>query len=133
MEVSRERFEGLVSRGIDKIPERFLRELENVAVVVEDEPTKEQLDALGIHDDEYLFGLYEGVSALEGGHYHRGMPDKITLFRWEIEDAADSEAEIEEIVTDTVWHEIAHHLGLNEHEVRAMERRRKASRRSPGL
>lgn len=131
MELTRERFEELVRAGIDRIPERFLRELENVAIVVEDEPTGEQLTSLGIRVDEFLFGLYEGVSALEGGHYHRGMPDKITLFQWEIEDAADSEAAVEEIVTDTVWHEIAHHLGLDEHEVRAAERRRGARVVSP--
>lgn len=130
MELSRERFEELVSRGIDCIPERFLRDIENVAIVIEDTPSEEQLTELGIGDTEFLFGLYEGVSALEGGHYHRGMPDKITLFRWEIEDAAETEADVEEIVADTVWHEIAHHLGLDEHEVRAAERRR-IGRRGP--
>lgn len=124
MKLVKKAFEILVSQGIDTIPERFLRELENVAVVVENEPTEEQLAALGIADDEFLFGLYEGVSALDGGHYHRGMPDKITLFKREIEDAAGSEDEIAEIVRDTVWHELAHHLGLEEHEVRAAERRR---------
>lgn len=129
MRISREKFEEFVSQGIDAIPERFLRELENVAVVIEDAPTREQLSTLGIGDHEFLFGLYEGVSALDGGHYHRGMPDKITLFQYEIEDAAEREDEVAEIVKDTVWHELAHHLGLDEHEVRAAERRR-ATRRN---
>ncbi|MDO8469953.1 MAG: metallopeptidase family protein [bacterium] len=132
MKFSREQFEKLVARGIDAISERFLRELENVVIVVEDEPTDVQLKSLGIGDDEFLFGLYEGVSALEGGHYHRGMPDKITLFHLEIEDAAETEADLTEIVTDTVWHEIAHHLGLDEHEVRAAERRRDEACRRGG-
>ncbi len=129
MRLSRKRFEQLVARGINLIPRRFLEKLENVAVVVEDEPTAEQLRSVGITDPaETLLGLYEGVSQAAGGRYHRDLPDRITVFQKPIEAEARNEDEIAEIVADTVWHEIAHHFGMEEHEVERAEKRRSAVR-----
>jgi predicted Zn-dependent protease with MMP-like domain len=121
-------FEQLVAKGIDRIPERFLEKLENVAIVVEDEPTKEQLVSVGLSvPGDTLLGLYEGVSHVDGGHYHRGMPDRITLFRLPILEEAETKDDIADIVADTVWHEIAHHFGMNEDEVEAAEDKRWAA------
>jgi len=127
MSLSQKQFEDLVAEGIDRIPERFLEKLENVAVIVEDEPTRAELESVGITAaGETLLGLYEGVSQARGGRYHRGMPDRITLFRVPIEaEARESGDEIADIVADTVWHEIAHHFGMEEDEVERAEERRK--------
>lgn len=123
-----ETFERLVAEGIDAVPEKFLRRLENVAIVVEDEPTPEQRKKLRLRRDHTLFGLYEGVpQTVRGGHYYWVLPDKITIFRKPILGYARDSSEVREIVRDTVWHEIAHHFGMDEHAVRARERRRKRS------
>ena len=120
-----ERFEKLVDEGIEAIPKRFLEKLENVDIVVEEEPTPEQLRKLKIRSGFILFGLYEGVPKTKRWGYGQVLPDKITIFKNPIEAAARSEEEIKQIVSNTVWHEIAHHFGMNEGMVRKAESRRK--------
>lgn len=124
--LSREKFEKIVSEGIKAIPEKFLQKLDNVAIVVEPEPTPAQMRKLKIRRGWTLFGLYEGVpQAARGANYSAVLPDKITIFQKPIEEAANSEKEIKEIVKNTVWHEIAHHFGMDEGRVRQAEARRK--------
>lgn len=123
--ISHDAFEKIVQAGIEAIPEESLRKLENVAIVIEDEPTKEQKRQLHIHKGWTLFGLYEGVSQLErGANYSMVLPDKITIFKNPIEAEARDEADLREIVKNTVWHEIAHHFGMDEDEVEQAEERR---------
>ena len=124
--INRKEFEKIVEAGIAAIPEKFLQKLDNVAIIIEDEPTPEQARKLNIHPDFLLFGLYEGVpQTARGNHYTSVVPDKITIFRKSIEAVARSEAEIKEIVKNTVWHEIAHHFGMGESAVRRSEARRR--------
>ena len=124
--LSREKFEEMVGEGMKAIPEKFLAKLDNVAVVVESEPSPAQIRKLKIRKGWTLFGLYEGVpQAVRGANYSSVLPDKITIFQKPIEEAANSEAEIKEIVRNTVWHEIAHHFGMDEARVRQAETRRK--------
>jgi len=119
-------FEKMVEAGMAAIPEKFLRKLDNVAIIVEDEPTPAQAKKLNIHPGWTLFGLYEGVpQSARGNHYTSVVPDKITIFRRPIEAVAESVEEIKEIVKNTVWHEIAHHFGMNEDAVRQAESRRR--------
>ncbi len=123
--LTREKFEKIVKEGIKAIPEKFLQKLNNVAIVIEDEPTPAQKKKLNIHAGWMLFGLYEGVPQLErGANYSAVLPDKITIFQNPIEAAARDEKDIKEIVKNTVWHEIAHHFGMNEARVRQAEARR---------
>ena len=118
-----ERFEELVAAGIKQIPARFLEKLKNVAIMTEDEPTTEQLASVGIRpkSGRTLFGLYEGVPNLEGGHTHRAFPDRITIFRLPILEQSLRDEDISRIVAATVRHEIAHHFGMNEDEVARAE------------
>ena len=109
-------FEKLVAEGIEAIPERFLRKLNNVAVVIEDERGKN------------LLGLYEGIPQTGREHYGVGptLPDRITIFRRTImAEAGGDPARAREIVRDTVWHEIAHHFGMDEGRVRQREAKRR--------
>jgi len=116
----------MVKEGIEAIPEKFLRLLANVAIVVEDEPSPAQRRKMELHEDETLFGLYEGVPLGERGSDYTGvLPDKITIFKNPTEEDARNEEEIKEIVRDTVWHEIAHHFGMEENRVEEAERRRR--------
>ncbi len=119
-------FERMVNEGIAAIPERFLEKLDNVVIVIEDEPTLLQEKQLHLKKGWTLFGLYEGVPQISrGSHYGSVLPDKITIFRKPILEAARDIKHAKEIVKNTVWHEIAHHFGMNEDEVRQSEARKK--------
>ena len=123
-----EKFEKLVNEGIKAIPERFLRKLSNIGIVIEEEPTPAQLKKLKIRKDSFIFGLYEGIPQTERWHYGQVLPDKITIFKRPIEESARTEKEVKEMVKNTVWHEIAHHFGMDERSVREIEHRKKLSR-----
>jgi len=120
-----QQFEKLVDEAIILIPGKFLKMLENVDIVVEEEPTSEQLKRAKLKEGMLLFGLYQGVPQTKRWHYGQVLPDKITIFKNHIEKYAKSEEEIKEIVKNTVWHEIAHHFGIDEKSVRELERKRK--------
>jgi predicted Zn-dependent protease with MMP-like domain len=121
----RQRFERIVVRALDGLPPEVVAMLDNVEVVVDDEPTREQL-ALGRGypgqatgamdgDEETLFGLYEGVPLTQrGSEYHLVPPDRITIFRVPLERACGSPQAIAREVRITVMHELGHHLGLEE-------------------
>ena len=117
-------FEEVVSKGIKAIPQKFLEKLDNVDICIEEEPTSYQLRKLKTKKGFLVFGLYEGSPRTKRGHYGQVLPDKITIFKKPIERIAHSENEIREIVKNTVWHEIAHHFGLDEKQVRIAEKRR---------
>lgn len=119
-------FEKIVREGIRAIPEKFLRLLQNVAITIEEAPSPRHRKHMRLRSDETLFGLYEGVPQTERGVEYSGvLPDKITIFKQPILEASKNEDEIREIVRDTVWHEIAHHFGMEERWVRRAERKRR--------
>lgn len=120
-----EQFEKLVSEGIDSIGEKFLARLKNVEIVIEDDPTPAQIEKLKLHNT-VLFGLYEGVPLIHRQSYGQVLPDKITIFKNSIERVYSRPEDIKEAVKNTVWHEIAHHFGMNEAQVRKAERDRQS-------
>ena len=122
--MDKEKFEELVKEGIDAIPERFLKKLDKVGIVIEDEPGEEQIKKLKLGKHSKLFGLYEGIPQTKRGHYGGVLPDKITIFKKPIEEVAFSDEQIKEIVKNTVWHEIAHHFGMDEERVRKAEKKK---------
>jgi len=113
-----ERFRKLVGEAIDSLPSEFLRRLNNVAVVVEDYPTVQKLRKLKVSPQTILFGLYEGVPQTKRGSYSGVLPDKITIFKNSIEKVARSAEEIKAQVRATVIHEIGHHFGLSDKDLR---------------
>jgi len=124
--MTREEFEKIVAEGVKAIPEKFLKKLKNVAIVIDDEPTPFQKEKLKLRQGLSLFGLYEGVPQISrGANYSAVLPDKITIFQKPIEAAAGDEKDIKEIVKNTVWHEIAHHFGMSEMRVRQAEAKRR--------
>jgi predicted Zn-dependent protease with MMP-like domain len=107
-------FEELVGTALDAIPEPFAAALDEVAIVVADEPTDEQRRENGIGPDEDLYGLYEGVPRTEWGADWVPLPNRITLFRLPLEaDFADPDDLADEVWL-TVVHELAHHLGIDD-------------------
>ena len=123
-----EEFEELVNAGIEAIPKKFLDLLNNVAIVIDQEPTNEQKVKLHLHAGLTLFGLYEGVpQSRRGANYTAVLPDKITIFRGPILRTATDPEQIKQMVKNTVWHEIAHHFGMDETQVRNAEKKRRAA------
>ena len=112
------RFRELVEEAIDSLPPEFGERLNNVASVVEDSPTVEQRRKLRLPHRAILFGLYEGVPQTKRGSYSGVLPDKITIFKNSIEKVARSDEEIIAQVRATVIHEIGHHFGLSEEDLR---------------
>ncbi len=118
-------FEKLVAAGVDAIPKRFTDKLNNVVIVVEEEPTLEQLKRSRVRPGWTLFGLYEGIPQTKRANYTMVLPDKISIFKGPIERSTNNPDEIKIIVRNTVWHEIAHHFGMDEAEVRRAEAKRR--------
>jgi predicted Zn-dependent protease with MMP-like domain len=107
-------FESLVEVALASIPEPFASALNEVAIVIDDEPTADQRRENEIADDDTLYGLYEGVPRTEWGADWAVVPNRIILFRLPLEaDFADPEDLADEVWT-TVVHELAHHLGIDD-------------------
>jgi predicted Zn-dependent protease with MMP-like domain len=107
-------FDELVAVALDAIPEPFATALDDIAIVIADEPTAEQRRENEIATDESLYGLYEGVPRTEWGADLTPIPNRITLFRLALEeDFADPEDLADEVWL-TVVHELAHHLGIDD-------------------
>ncbi len=116
-------FEQLVEKGVLLIPRKFRHLMKNVSIVIDDYPTQEQLRKSHIRSGSTLLGLYEGIPQTHRDTgYANVLPDKITIFQKAIESMAHDPISIEKLVADTVWHEIAHHFGLNEQEIRNAQR-----------
>ncbi|MDR5710139.1 MAG: metallopeptidase family protein [Armatimonadota bacterium] len=112
--MTRKRFERLVEEILRTLPPEFRRALENVHVVVEDEPTPEQLASVGLGPGDLLFGLYEGTPLPGRGLEPPLLPDRITVFLRPLLKVCETEEELREEIRRTVLHELAHHFGLEE-------------------
>lgn len=116
-------FEKLVDEVVEEIPQEYREKLHNVSIVVADWPTPQQMHDLKIGRG-LLFGLYEGTPRTKGGHYRVKLPDKITIFKVSHLMVAKTVEDLRERVKSTVLHEIAHHFGMDEHQVRSAEHSR---------
>ena len=118
-----ERFEWLVARAVNDLPEEFLTRLQNIDVVVEDYPTSGQLRRVGLRHGQTLLGLYEGVPQTKrGGRYSLVPPDKITIFQKPIEARWRQDTDITAEIQRVVKHEIAHHFGISDARLRQIEK-----------
>ena len=123
--MTKEEFEKLIQKAIESFPLKIKKLLDNVVVVVEDLPDDEITKKLNLPNKYALFGLYQGIPKTKRGvRYGNVLPDKITLFQKPIEKIAQEPKKIEEIVKKTLWHEIAHHFGFDEREVRKLEKKK---------
>jgi predicted Zn-dependent protease with MMP-like domain len=117
--------EDMVVEAIERLPEPFREQLGSVAIVVADEATQEQLAAARAHG---LFGLYQGVPRTAWSADSAPLPSKITIFRGPLVRANRTPERLAAAVADTVYHEIAHHLGISDsrlHELAALRRPRR--------
>lgn len=122
--MTRQRFTRLVEEALRRIPRRFRDAIQNVAVVVEDEPPPDVLEDLGIEPPDTLFGLYQGTPLPERGWGHgNALPDRIAIYQRPIEEACGTEEEMRETIVETVIHEFGHYFGLTEEEIEDIEER----------
>lgn len=122
-------FDRLVSEAYARIPARFRKRLKNVALMVEPEPSADQLARGQVPRGGTLLGLYEGRPLTQRSVFEPfAFPDRITIFQGPHERLARTPDDLPRLVADTVWHEVAHYFGMDEAQVRAAERRRRVRR-----
>jgi len=120
--MKRDEFRALVDEALLLIPENFRDAMQNIAIVVEDEPSARALAEVDIEPPDTLLGLYEGTPLTER-HWAHGntLPDKITLFQGPIEEASDDREDTIVAIAETLIHEIGHYFGLSEEEIEDIE------------
>jgi predicted Zn-dependent protease with MMP-like domain len=115
-------FDKLVKKAVLSLPEHIRQKMDNLEIVVEQEPSPEQLRNVRLKSKYSLLGLYQGVPQTTWGKgFGNILPDKISIFQKPIEKLAASEEEIVDLVKNTVWHEIAHHFGFSERGIKLLE------------
>lgn len=122
-ELTDEAFDSLITKAMDELPQEYITGLDNVAIVMADEPTEEQKQKMKLRENTILLGLYEGIPLTQRGNgYTFVLPDKITLFKHSILMIVRSEEELFEQIKRTLWHEIAHYYGLNHDRMDELQR-----------
>jgi predicted Zn-dependent protease with MMP-like domain len=121
--MDREKFEELVEKVVQNLPEEFVNHLDNVEVLVAEQPTPSQLHKSRLKANQTLLGLYEGVpQTRRGTSYGMVLPDKITIFQKTIEAKCRNDEEIIAEIEHVVKHEIAHHFGISDARLREIGR-----------
>lgn len=121
IQISDEQFEKLVANAIDSLSKQ-MEAANNVGVVIADDPTPLQREELRLRGNETLFGLYEGIPLTRRNNNYSGvLPDKITLFKGPLTMSADTISELQEQIRHTLWHELAHHFGLDHDRIHELE------------
>ena len=121
MRVSRDEFEVLVEQALEQLPDDFKAALENVAVMVQEEPSEEDLEEVGIDpedpDRDELFGLYQGVPLTERDSFYSALPDRVLVFRGPILRGCDTRRQVLREIRETVQHELGHYFGMEEEDL----------------
>jgi predicted Zn-dependent protease with MMP-like domain len=122
--MTRVEFERLVREAVGLIPRRFRREIKNLAVVVEAEPSSDLLREMEVEPPDSLYGLYQGTPLTERTWgYGNTLPDRITIFQRPIEEDCEDEDEMRAVIGETLIHEVGHYFGLSEEEIEDIEER----------
>lgn len=116
-EPTSDNFDALISDALARLPDEFRAQLDSVAIVVDDYPTQEQLVATHSHG---LFGIYQGIPRTAYAAHGAPVPSKITLFRRPLEAYNPDPDSLAAAVEDTLFHEIAHHLGISDVRLREL-------------
>ncbi len=114
-------FESLVIKALEELPQIFKDSLENVDVVVDNMPSHDEIRSTGVSSRRMVLGLYQGVPLSKRSYYYgMVMPDKVSIFKDNIERICSSDEEIVRLVAHTVQHEMAHHLGISDDRLREL-------------
>jgi predicted Zn-dependent protease with MMP-like domain len=111
-----------VNKAFDAIPLEFKKDLKNVEITIEDEPSDDQRSVLKLRRNSLLFGLFSGVPQTVPGEERATLPDRITIFRLPILAAYHTEEDIIKQIKSTLYHEIGHYFGIDEARLRKLQR-----------
>ncbi|HET6622343.1 MAG TPA: metallopeptidase family protein [Candidatus Saccharimonadales bacterium] len=124
MTIDDQRFEAMISKALDELPEEYVKNLDNVAITYADQPTPEQRIKMKLKGGESLFGLYEGIPLTKrGAGYTFVLPDKITIFKHPMAEMTQTDDQLYGQVKHTLWHEVAHFYGLDHDRIHEIEAR----------
>jgi predicted Zn-dependent protease with MMP-like domain len=125
--MKRKIIEQMICDGIAVLPASAKAAIENVAFVIEREARSKKAGEIGIRAGEALLGLYEGIPKTKRGiNYFGVLPDKITIFQKPLEElAGGNEKKLKKLIFNVIWHEVGHHLGFDEKEIRALEAKKR--------
>jgi len=120
--MQKRQFEQAVDRALESLPPEFQQLLDNVAIFIEDHPSRSLLRELGMSLNDTLLGLYEGIPQTERTtSYDLVAPDRITLFQRPIEECCRTDAEVAEQIRRTILHEVGHHFGIDDDRMDEIE------------
>lgn len=122
MDLPDKTFESLIAQALDELPTKYISRLDNVAITYADIPTPDQRRQLKLRGHQTLFGLYEGIPLpARSSSYSLVLPDKITLFKHPLLAASHNQHDLKAQIKHTLWHEIAHHFGLDHDRIHQLE------------
>jgi predicted Zn-dependent protease with MMP-like domain len=124
MQVSDQEFEQYMAEAIDDVPEPFGSRLQNIAFILEDDPSPQQRARQRLAPYQTLFGLYEGVPLPDRGGQLKVLPDKITIFKNPLLAASRDKRQLRDNIGHTVWHEVAHYFGLDHQKIDELDSKR---------
>jgi len=120
--MKRAAFERRVAEALASIPRQFRDAMQNIAIVVEDEPSPDLLDEMEIEPPDTLFGLYQGTPLTERtSSYGNTLPDRVLIFQGPHERETEDEDDLIVCIGETLIHEIGHYFGLSEEEIEEIE------------
>ena len=120
--MDRKTFEQHVADALKSIPRRFRDAMQNIAIVVEDEPAPELLRSMDIEPPDTLLGLYQGTPLTERHWgYGNALPDRVLIFQGPHERASDDDDDLVVAIGETLIHEIGHYFGMSEEQIEAIE------------
>lgn len=121
--MEREKFEELVEEALAEIPGKFKKFIQNLAVIIEEKPSRETYGKTGASPFSTILGHYHGVPFKHRGPFYGNLPpDVIVIYQKSIESVCSTEEEIKKKVREVVFHEIGHYFGLSEKELREIEK-----------
>ena len=122
MQLTDEQFDVLITKAMDELPQEYITGLDNVAILMADEPSSDQEQKMKLREGTILLGLYEGIPLTQRGNaYTFVLPDKITLFKHALLQVSHNDAQLFEQIKRTLWHEIAHYYGLDHGRIHQLE------------
>jgi predicted Zn-dependent protease with MMP-like domain len=121
VEITDEEFQRLIDEALTKLPGEHAKNIKNIAILYEEEPTPEQRAKTNLTPYQTLLGLYEGLPLSRRQGMDRIYPDKITLFKGPLTHQAADVAALKEEIKHTLWHEIAHYYGLDHGRIHELE------------
>jgi predicted Zn-dependent protease with MMP-like domain len=121
IEVDDEEFQRLINQALEELPGEHVKNIKNIAILYQDEPSPEQRLELQLRHDQTLLGLYEGVPLPQRQGNTRILPDKITLFKRPLQYKSSTVLDLKDQIKHTLWHEIAHYYGLNHNQIQSLE------------